>query len=147
MVEVLARSEKRFGARHERIPLVSLGWPDRRLVGRRPGEWSGFGVIGDVAVGIVGVVLGGFLFGAVDVGARRLLGAIDVARCWHRWVRNFLNRGNTMSIGTILLIILILMLLGVIPVWPHSRSWGYAPGGVLGLIVVILLILLLLGRL
>jgi hypothetical protein len=47
---------------------------------------------------------------------------------------------------SILLIILILVLVGVIPVWPHSRSWGYAPGGVVGLIVVILLILLLLGR-
>ncbi len=51
-----------------------------------------------------------------------------------------------MSIGTILLIILILALVGVIPAWPHSRSWGYAPGGVVGLLVIILLILLLLGR-
>ena len=47
---------------------------------------------------------------------------------------------------SILLIILILALVGVIPVWPHSRSWGYAPGGVVGLVVVILLILLLMGR-
>jgi hypothetical protein len=51
-----------------------------------------------------------------------------------------------MPIGTILLIILILALVGVIPVWPHSRSWGYAPGGVVGLIVIILLILLAMGR-
>lgn len=51
-----------------------------------------------------------------------------------------------MSLSTILLIILILALLGIIPIWPHSRSWGYAPGGVVGLIVVILLVLLLLGR-
>ena len=51
-----------------------------------------------------------------------------------------------MPIGTILLIILILALVGVIPVWPHSRSWGYAPGGVVGLVVIILLVLLLLGR-
>jgi len=51
-----------------------------------------------------------------------------------------------MSIGTLLLIILILALLGVIPVWPHSRSWGYGPGGVVGLILVILLILFLLGK-
>ena len=51
-----------------------------------------------------------------------------------------------MSIGAILLLILILALLGIIPVWPHSRSWGYAPGGVVGLVVLILLILLLLGR-
>jgi Protein of unknown function (DUF3309) len=52
-----------------------------------------------------------------------------------------------MSLGTILLIVLILMLIGVIPTWPHSRSWGYAPSGVLGLIVVILLVLVLMGRL
>lgn len=49
-------------------------------------------------------------------------------------------------LGTILLIILILLLLGALPAWPHSRSWGYAPSGGLGLIVVILLILVLLGR-
>lgn len=48
-------------------------------------------------------------------------------------------------IGTILLVILILMLLGILPLWPHSRSWGYGPTGGLGLVVVILLILLLLG--
>ena len=52
-----------------------------------------------------------------------------------------------MSLGTILLIILVLMLIGVIPTWPHSRSWGYAPSGVLGLVVIILLVLLLMGRL
>jgi Protein of unknown function (DUF3309) len=52
-----------------------------------------------------------------------------------------------MSLGTILLIVLILMLIGVIPTWPHSRSWGYAPGGVVGLVVLIILVLLLMGRL
>ena len=46
--------------------------------------------------------------------------------------------------GTILLIILILLLLGAIPTWPHSRSWGYAPSGTLGLILVVVLILVLL---
>jgi Protein of unknown function (DUF3309) len=51
-----------------------------------------------------------------------------------------------MSIGTILLIILILILIGVIPTWPYSRGWGYAPGGIVGLILIIILILLLLGR-
>jgi hypothetical protein len=50
-----------------------------------------------------------------------------------------------MSIGTILLVLLILMLIGVIPSWPHSRSWGYGPSGGLGLLVVILLVLILLG--
>jgi Protein of unknown function (DUF3309) len=52
-----------------------------------------------------------------------------------------------MSLGTILLIVLILMLIGVIPTWPHSKSWGYAPSGVVGLIVLIILVLLLMGRL
>ena len=51
-----------------------------------------------------------------------------------------------MSIGTILLIILILALVGIIPVWPHSRSWGYAPSGGVGLVVLILVILLVLGK-
>jgi hypothetical protein len=49
-------------------------------------------------------------------------------------------------LGTILLIILILLLLGAIPAWPHSRSWGYGPSGGLGLIVVVIVILLLMGR-
>ena len=52
-----------------------------------------------------------------------------------------------MSLGTILLVVLILMLLGAIPTWPHSRSWGYAPSGMLGLVVVILIVLLVTGRL
>lgn len=51
-----------------------------------------------------------------------------------------------MSIGTILLIILVLALFGVIPAWPHSRQWGYYPSGGIGLILIIVLILLLLGK-
>lgn len=51
-----------------------------------------------------------------------------------------------MSLGTILLVVLILILIGVIPAWPHSRGWGYAPTGIVGLILVILLVLFLLGR-
>ena len=50
-------------------------------------------------------------------------------------------------LGTILIIILILALVGALPTWGHSRSWGYGPSGVLGLIVIILIILVLLGRL
>ena len=50
-----------------------------------------------------------------------------------------------MSTGTILLIILIVMLIGVIPAWPHSRGWGYGPTGGLGLILIILLVLVLMG--
>jgi hypothetical protein len=52
-----------------------------------------------------------------------------------------------MSIGTILLILLVLMLIGAIPAWPHSKGWGYGPSGGLGLIVVIIIVLLLMGRL
>jgi hypothetical protein len=51
-----------------------------------------------------------------------------------------------MSLGTILLIILILALLGALPTWGHSRNWGYGPSGGLGLVIIILIILLLLGR-
>ncbi len=49
-------------------------------------------------------------------------------------------------LGTILLIILVLFLIGAIPAWPHSRKWGYGPSGGLGLIVIMLLVLLLMGR-
>jgi hypothetical protein len=52
-----------------------------------------------------------------------------------------------MSLGTFLLIILILMLFGAIPTWPHSRTWGYAPSGGIGLVLIIVLVLLLMGRL
>jgi hypothetical protein len=51
-----------------------------------------------------------------------------------------------MSVGTILLIVLVLMLIGAIPSWPHSRGWGYGPSGGLGLVVIILLILWLMGK-
>jgi len=50
-----------------------------------------------------------------------------------------------MTVGTILLIILILLLVGALPTWPHSRSWGYGPTGGIGLVLVILLILVVLG--
>jgi hypothetical protein len=52
-----------------------------------------------------------------------------------------------MSLGTILLIILVLILIGAVPAWPHSRSWGYGPSGVLGAVLVVVVVLLLLGRL
>jgi hypothetical protein len=52
-----------------------------------------------------------------------------------------------MTIGTILLIVVVLLLIGAIPSWPHSRGWGYGPSGGLGLLLVILIILLLLGKL
>ena len=52
-----------------------------------------------------------------------------------------------MSLGTILLIVLILILVGVLPTWPHARGWGYRPSGIVGVVLVILIILLLMGRL
>jgi hypothetical protein len=51
-----------------------------------------------------------------------------------------------MTLGTIIIIVLLLILIGALPTWPHSRNWGYYPTGGLGLILVIVLILLLLGR-
>lgn len=50
-----------------------------------------------------------------------------------------------MTLGTILLIVLILLLVGALPTWPHSRSWGYYPSGGLGLVLVIIIVLLLMG--
>jgi Protein of unknown function (DUF3309) len=50
-------------------------------------------------------------------------------------------------IGTILLVVLILLLLGAFPSWPHSRSWGYGPSGILGVVLIIVIVLLLMGRL
>jgi hypothetical protein len=56
-------------------------------------------------------------------------------------------KGDLMGLGTILLIVLILMLVGVLPTWPHSQSWGYGPSGLLGVVVLVLVILVLMGRL
>jgi hypothetical protein len=52
-----------------------------------------------------------------------------------------------MGISTILLILVILLLIGAVPAWPHSRGWGYGPSGLLGVVLLILIILLLMGRL
>jgi len=51
-----------------------------------------------------------------------------------------------MTLGTILLIVLILLLIGAVPSWPHSRGWGYGPSGGLGLVAVVVIVLLLMGR-
>ena len=51
-----------------------------------------------------------------------------------------------MSLGTILLVVLVLLLIGVIPTWPHSKGWGYGPSGGLGLVLLIVIVLLLMGR-
>jgi hypothetical protein len=52
-----------------------------------------------------------------------------------------------MSLGTILLIVVILMLIGVFPTWPHARSWGYGPSGAVGVVLLVLIVLFLTGRL
>jgi hypothetical protein len=51
-----------------------------------------------------------------------------------------------MTLGTILLVLVVLMLIGAVPSWPHSRSWGYGPSGGIGLVLLILIVLLLMGR-
>jgi hypothetical protein len=52
-----------------------------------------------------------------------------------------------MSLGTILLIVVILILIGVLPTWPHARSWGYGPSGIVGVVLLIVIVLFLMGRL
>ena len=56
------------------------------------------------------------------------------------------NSKGIFMVGTVLVVLLVLLLLGALPTWPHSKSWGYAPSGGLGAVLVILVILLLLGR-
>jgi hypothetical protein len=56
------------------------------------------------------------------------------------------DKERAMSIGMIVLIIVVLMLVGVLPTWPHARSWGYGPSGIVGVILVIVLVLFLMGR-
>ncbi|HVY06602.1 MAG TPA: DUF3309 family protein [Burkholderiales bacterium] len=51
-----------------------------------------------------------------------------------------------MTLGTLLLIVVILLLIGAIPSWPYSRSWGYAPSGVLGVVVLVVVLLVVMGR-
>jgi hypothetical protein len=58
-----------------------------------------------------------------------------------------LLRRNAMSLGTILLVVLVLLLIGAFPTWPHSQSWGYFPSGGLGLVLLIVIILLVMGKL
>jgi hypothetical protein len=53
---------------------------------------------------------------------------------------------TAMGLGTILLIVLVLLLIGAVPSWPHSRNWGYGPSGGIGLVVLVLVVLLLMGR-
>jgi hypothetical protein len=66
--------------------------------------------------------------------------AVSIIDAWQKL------RRVEMTLGTILLIVLVLLLIGAIPSWPHSRGWGYAPSGGIGLLFLILLILVLLGK-
>ena len=58
-----------------------------------------------------------------------------------------LTEEQLMSLGTILLIVIVLMLVGVLPAWPHARSWGYGPSGIVGVVLLIVIVLFLMGRL
>jgi hypothetical protein len=78
--------------------------------------------------------------GAITAGTRR-------ARFGRRDVLGLPHSRDYIMLGTVLIVILVLMLIGALPTWGYSRSWGYAPTGVLGLIVLILLVMLLTGRL
>ena len=84
------------------------------------------------------------LNGMVRECAYRLRDAAELERKVHATNS---ERRNGMTLGTILLIVLILVLVGALPTWPHSKSWGYYPSGGLGLVVLILLLLVLMGRL
>jgi len=68
-------------------------------------------------------------------------------RFMRRRIRSEPKKEDVMSLGTILIILLILALIGVLPTWGYSNSWGYGPGGIVGLLLVIIIILALLGRL
>jgi membrane-bound ClpP family serine protease len=58
----------------------------------------------------------------------------------------FRSTESLMSLGTILLIVLVLMLIGVVPIWPHASSWGYGPSGIVGVILLVVLVLFVMGR-
>jgi hypothetical protein len=64
----------------------------------------------------------------------------------HRPERPNSRNGNFMSVGLVLLIVLVLIMAGVVPAWPHSRGWGYGPSGAVGLVLLIIVILFLMGR-
>jgi hypothetical protein len=75
-----------------------------------------------------------------SAGARNHNGSEPLRTCIHRQKEPF------MTLGTILLIILVLLLLGALPTWGYSRGWGYGPSGILGLVLIVILILFLMGR-
>ena len=83
---------------------------------------------------------------AANISALEIyIGSLKALHCEAR--ESKLKKEDVMSLGTILIILLILALIGVLPTWGYSNSWGYGPGGVVGLLLVIIIILALLGRL
>jgi hypothetical protein len=73
--------------------------------------------------------------------------SLEQSRCTCVWQPTFSQSFNSrMSLGTILLITLILLLIGAIPSWPYSAGWGYYPSGGIGIVLIIVLILVLMGR-
>jgi hypothetical protein len=69
-----------------------------------------------------------------------------VAREWRRARRNTEPERSRLKLSILLIVVLAFLLMGAMPTWPHSRSWGYMPSGVLGVLLVVVVILLLLGR-
>ena len=88
---------------------------------------------------------GAFMYATAHRRNARRLNIANAERCSESVAAKPTEK-NGMGIGTILLVILVLALLGVIPTWPHSREWGYGPSGGVGLILLILVILLVLGK-
>lgn len=83
----------------------------------------------------------------IEVSKERILAHRDIAELRIPFPQLILERKCHMSLGTILLIIVVLLLIGAFPAWPYSSGWGYGPSGALGLILLILIILLVTGRL
>lgn len=63
-----------------------------------------------------------------------------------QWIQAAGAKENAMTLGTIVLIVFILLLIGAIPAWPYSRGWGYGPSGILGVVLIVVIVILLLGR-
>ena len=81
-------------------------------------------------------------------GVRLVTAQVVVPWNWPTpWTVDLPTGNREINVTTILLIVLILLLLGVVPAWPHSRGWGYGPSGIVGILVIILILMLVTGRL
>jgi hypothetical protein len=86
----------------------------------------------------------------VEVSGAALAGGRDIGGSVHPVSRTGVagfRQSHQMSIGTLLLVVLILIVVGALPSWPYSSGWGYGPSGIAGLVVIVLIVLLLMGRL